>query len=167
MTDLCWPLAEARATEAVGAALAEVLSGLPRQARATLLTFSGELGAGKTTLVRGLLRALGVRGAVKSPSYTLVEPYEVAGRFFYHLDLYRIGDPDELEFLGLRDMLSGADVLLVEWPERAAGALPRPDLALYLEYAVRGRDLRFRANSVRGTHILGLLEARAPNILGT
>jgi len=166
MSDLHWPLADARATEAAGAALAAVLSSLSREERPTLVTLSGELGAGKTTLVRGLLRALGVQGAVKSPSYTLVEPYEVAGRFFYHLDLYRIGDPEELEFLGLRDMLSGADALLVEWPERAAGALPSPDLALHLDYAAQGRDLRIQANSARCTHILGLLEERAPHILG-
>lgn len=167
MRDLHWPLADAGATEAMGAALATVLASLPREERATLITFSGELGAGKTTLVRGLLRALGVRGAVKSPSYTLVEPYEVAGRFFYHLDLYRIGDPEELEFLGLRDILANADAVLVEWPERTAGALPRPDLELHLAYADRGRDLRMQGNSEQGAHILGLLEERLPHILQT
>lgn len=154
MSERHWPLADPRATEAAGTALARVLSGLPPADGALVISLSGELGAGKTTLVRGLLRCLGVQGAVKSPSYTLVEPYQVGGRLICHLDLYRIGDPEELEFLGLRDYLAGAEAMLVEWPERAKGVLPAPDLVLRLAYAGTGRDLYLRAGSARGEQIL-------------
>ncbi len=99
--------------EALGARLADVCT-VPM-----LIFLEGDLGAGKTTLARGFLRGLGHRGAVKSPTYTLIEPYEIDGRKVYHLDLYRVADPAELDYLGLREMLAEEAVLLIEWPERA------------------------------------------------
>ncbi len=91
-----------------------------------VLTLSGELGAGKTTLTRGLLRALGERGAVRSPTYTLIETYALGGRQVHHLDLYRLRDAAEVEGLGLRDLLTAGALLIVEWPERDASSRPAP-----------------------------------------
>jgi tRNA threonylcarbamoyladenosine biosynthesis protein TsaE len=121
---------------AFGARLAACLRG-----RSGLVFLRGELGAGKTTLVRGLLRALGYEGAVRSPTYTLIEPYVLDGVRLYHLDLYRLGDPEELEYLGLRDLLDGEALLLVEWPERGAGVLPAPDLEIEISHVPPGRRI--------------------------
>jgi tRNA threonylcarbamoyladenosine biosynthesis protein TsaE len=104
-----------------------------------LVFLHGELGAGKTTLVRGYLQALGHEGPVKSPTYTLIEPYEIAGRRVLHLDIYRLGDPAELEYMGIRDDLGEENTLLVEWPERASGFLGQPDIEIDLDYAESGR----------------------------
>ncbi|MGB5834822.1 MAG: tRNA (adenosine(37)-N6)-threonylcarbamoyltransferase complex ATPase subunit type 1 TsaE [Thiohalocapsa sp.] len=120
-----------------GRALAQRLRG-----RRGVVFLHGDLGAGKTTLVRGLLRELGHEGPVRSPTYTLIEPYETAGQLIYHLDLYRLGDPEEVEFLGLRDLLDGEGLLLVEWPERGAGVLPEADLIIQIDHAPPGRRLR-------------------------
>src|SRR6056297_3323471 len=122
-----YALADAAATEALGAALAGPLR-RACESRAVVLHLAGPLGAGKTTLVRGLLRGLGHRGAVRSPTYTLIEPYDELTPRVYHLDLYRLGDPEELDYLGLRDLLTGDTLLLIEWPERGLGVLPTPDL---------------------------------------
>lgn len=97
-----------------------------------LLFLEGELGAGKTTLARGIARGLGHSGAVKSPTYTLVEPYRELRIPLYHFDLYRLGDPEELEYLGIRDYFDGRALAVVEWPERGAGFLPPPDLRVEL-----------------------------------
>ncbi|MEK7262693.1 MAG: tRNA (adenosine(37)-N6)-threonylcarbamoyltransferase complex ATPase subunit type 1 TsaE, partial [Pseudomonadota bacterium] len=112
--------------EALGGRFASALGNLK------LVTLDGPLGAGKTTLVRGLLHALGHRGTVKSPTFTLVEPYEIGSRRFYHFDLYRLNDPRELEFLGIRDYLAGSDLCVVEWAERAGRLLPAPDVAVMI-----------------------------------
>ncbi|UEX79907.1 tRNA (adenosine(37)-N6)-threonylcarbamoyltransferase complex ATPase subunit type 1 TsaE [Spiribacter halobius] len=126
-------LADAAATEALGARLAE---SLPARGSVHLV---GDLGAGKTTLVRGLLRAAGHDGPVRSPTYTLVEPYAIgSGARVFHLDLYRLGDPEELEYIGLRE-LTAEGLLLVEWPERGEGVLPAPLLSVRLEPMAGGR----------------------------
>lgn len=144
-------LADAAATDALGAALART-----RPARA-VVHLVGDLGAGKSTVARALLRALGVQGAIRSPTYTLVERYPVAGGEAWHLDLYRIGDPGEMEYLGL----DGEAVVLwlVEWPERGRGTLPPPDLTIALEVAGEGRDATLTAHSPHGDAWLTRLQA--------
>ena len=125
----------------------------------TIIYLSGELGSGKTTLVRGFVQSLGHQGPVKSPSYTLIEPYELSGLTIYHFDLYRLSNPDELEFLGARDYFTGQGICLVEWPERAAGRLPRADITATLCYAHTGRDVELTAHSKTGAKILALTES--------
>ena len=117
----------------------------------------GELGAGKTTFARALLGALGVSARVKSPTYSLIESYAAGGLAIHHLDLYRIAAADEVEWLGLRDLAVGRHLWLIEWPERAAAALPAPDLAVHLSHAAQGRDVRVDAISTRGRQWLGSL----------
>lgn len=113
---------------------------------AFIIGLEGELGAGKTTLVGGILRAYGITGPVRSPTYTLIEPYlmdgEAGARHLYHLDLYRLVDPHEVEPLGIRDLLTGGAVLLIEWPSRAAGAIPAVDLAIEIDYPPAGASGR-------------------------
>lgn len=137
------PLADAAATEALAARLA---GRLPARA---VVHLQGDLGAGKSTFARAMLRALGVTGTIRSPTYTLVEPYALpGGGQALHLDLYRIGDPGELEFLGLDD--DAARLWLVEWPERGEGALPRADLRVALAVAGTGREARLEAATAIG-----------------
>lgn len=124
---------------AFGARLARALLTAPAP-ESLLVTLSGELGAGKTTLVGGLLAELGHVGPARSPTYTLIEPYRLRGRDITHCDLYRLRHPDELDDLGLRDLRSAGSVLLVEWPEKAGGRLGGADLTLTLDYA--GPDAR-------------------------
>lgn len=113
-----------------------------------LITLHGDLGAGKTTLVRGLLQRLGYQGKVKSPTYTLVEPYHLHGRDIYHFDLYRLADPEELEYLGFRDYLRPDALCLVEWPEKAGSLLPPAQLRLFIRHCGTGREiLAEKANS--------------------
>lgn len=147
---------DASDTRAIGARLAAALTATDTDAP-LLIGLSGELGAGKTTLVGGLLEALGHAGPVRSPTYTLVEPYRLADRDVYHCDLYRLRDPSELDDLGLRDLLMPGSVLLVEWPERAGDRLRRPDLALELAYGETGRILQIAAASPAGREILARL----------
>lgn len=136
-------LADESAMEAFGARLAGLL---PPGAR---LYLQGDLGAGKTTLVRGFLRGLGHAGKVKSPTYTLIEPYDVGDRRLYHLDLYRLADPEELEFLGIRDLFEPGVTSLIEWPERGAGLLPPADILIRIRHLDQGRALSLETGADR------------------
>ncbi len=138
--------------EALGAKLAA------RVGKARLINLHGPLGAGKTTLVRGMLHGLGHAGAVKSPTFTLVEPYVFGDRRFYHFDLYRLNDPGELEFLGLRDYLDGNGVCVVEWAERAQGVLPSPDADIMIEPTETGRMVRITTLTPQGDVLLEALK---------
>lgn len=148
-------LDSAAATEQLGAALAAALT------PGCIFYLHGDLGAGKTTLARGLLRALGHQGNVKSPTFTLVEPYQIIERRVFHWDLYRLNDPEELDYLGLRDQLDGEAVLLIEWPERGGGELPTPDIEIALTYAGEGRDCRLTACSTAGETLLATLDMQS------
>ncbi|WP_344702299.1 tRNA (adenosine(37)-N6)-threonylcarbamoyltransferase complex ATPase subunit type 1 TsaE [Halomonas cibimaris] len=141
---------------AFGETLGRLLQGRGR------LYLHGDLGAGKTTLTRGILRAYGHRGAVKSPTYTLIEPYALAGKRVYHLDLYRLGDPEELEFIGGRDVFADDALCVVEWPSRGAGWLPPADINLTLEVAEPGRRARLASATPRGAALLAALFENAP-----
>lgn len=145
-------LADADQTTALGAALARAL---PERA---VLHLVGELGAGKTTLARGLLRAMGVQGPVRSPTYTLVERYPTPEGLVLHLDLYRIADAGELEFLGLDADAAEARLWLVEWPERGAGHLPSPDLLLRLALDGGGRRAELAPATAAGRRWLAGLQ---------
>jgi tRNA threonylcarbamoyladenosine biosynthesis protein TsaE len=119
-----------------------------------LVFLHGDLGAGKTTFVRGCLRAAGFTGAVKSPTFTLVEEYALDGRVLYHFDLYRLNDPEELEWMGIRDYLRPDALCFVEWPERGEGLLPEADLEIRLDIAGSGRSVEVWGNTEKGRAVL-------------
>lgn len=131
-------VATAEAMETLGQRLAPAIrAGL-------VIYFRGELGTGKTTLIRGVMRGLGYAGIVRSPTYTLVEPYALTSFTVYHFDLYRLQTPEELETIGIRDYLSPHGVCLVEWPERGQGVLPSPDAEISIEYKNNSRFVALR-----------------------
>jgi tRNA threonylcarbamoyladenosine biosynthesis protein TsaE len=140
--------------EAAMIAMGERLAGACHDHDPVVVYLYGPLGAGKTTVVRGFMRGLGYDAAVKSPSYTLIEPYEVGARRVYHLDLYRVRDAAELEYLGLRELQDGNAVLLVEWPERGKGFLPPADVELTIDYAADGRQLTLQAHGAAGKKLI-------------
>lgn len=141
-------LATTADTTAFGAALAPVLSA------GLVIYLCGELGAGKTTLVRGLLRELGVKERVKSPTYTLVEPYLISGLYLYHFDFYRFSRSDEWAEAGFRDYFNRESICLVEWPEKAGGQLPAPDLRIVMEVDGNGRSITVSADTEAGQDCL-------------
>ena len=141
-----------RAGRALGCALEAVQGSLPARG-AAVIGLAGDLGAGKTTLARASLRALGVTGTVRSPTYTIAEPYETRIGRIWHLDLYRIADPDEIEYVAIRDLVSESVACLVEWPERGRGTLPEIDCLLALVTDGDGRRLRIERNTARGRAI--------------
>ncbi len=122
-----------------------------------IIFLRGELGAGKTTLVRGCLRAAGFQGPVKSPTFTVVEEYVLETCTIYHFDLYRLASPEELEWLGFRDYLPGQPICFIEWPERAEGALPAPDLQIFLTLEGSARMAEVNASSRAGEEALAQL----------
>ena len=168
------PLPSESATESAGHALAGALEAVleVRHARAAaIIGLAGSLGAGKTTLARAALRAVGVAGAVRSPTYTLAEPYETRIGRIWHLDLYRIADPDELEFIGIRDLVSDCTACLVEWPERGRGGLPELDCLLTITPTGHGRRLRIDRRTdlgdAVGSRVHASLTVELPRVIGS
>ena len=165
-------LPDAAATERAGRVFGHALEAAldPRRAAgaagadgggAAVIGLAGGLGAGKTTLARAALRALGVGGTVRSPTYTIAEPYETRIGRIWHLDLYRIADPEELEYVAIRDLVAESAACLVEWPERGGGALPALDCRLTIAPSGHGRRLRMEWSTGRGRAI-GVRALAAP-----
>lgn len=148
-------LADEAATERLGSSLARAVAA---REEGIVLFLQGDLGAGKTTLSRGFMRGLGHEGAVKSPTYTLVEPYEHLVPPTWHFDLYRLGDPEELEYMGIRDYFAPGQVCLIEWAERGTGVLPPADLTIALAPRGEGRIADIRAGSSPGRQLLAALQ---------
>lgn len=150
------------ATARLGAALAHAVDAerTAITSRGLVVTLRGELGAGKTALARAALRTLGVTGAIKSPTFALVEPYVVSSLNFYHLDFYRLASPDEFSFAGLRDLFGPGSVCLIEWPEKAGPRLPLADLSVALQVAGDGRHAVLTAATELGAACLKHMTTR-------
>lgn len=136
----------------LGGALAKVCD------KGAIVFLHGNLGAGKTTMTRGFLRGLGYEGTVKSPTYTIVEPYQFKNKVVYHFDFYRIHDVQELEYIGIQDYFTSDAICLIEWPENGESLLPAADLSCYIQLIDGGREVKFVANSSRGDAILKRLK---------
>jgi tRNA threonylcarbamoyladenosine biosynthesis protein TsaE len=125
-----------------------------------LMLLNGDLGAGKTTISRGLLQGLGHQGAVKSPTYTLVEPYELDIGVVYHFDLYRLIDSEELEHIGFSDYLSEAKLCIIEWPENGGSYIPQPDISIDIGVYQSGRRLTLNSATESGNRCINLLQQK-------
>ena len=166
-------LPDEAATDSLAQALARALGVAAKQPNASegntadgplggAIHLRGDLGAGKTAFCRALLRACGVTGRIKSPSYALLETYKVSNLYCYHLDFYRFSDPREWLDAGFRDLLRPDALVLIEWPEKAAGLLPPPDVCIDLNYADTGRDATLAAHTPRGQRWLNAIVPPAP-----
>ena len=144
MSEVTLYLADEQAMSDFGARIARVTQGHG------LIFLEGNLGMGKTTLSRGIIRGMGHVGSVKSPTFTLVEPYEIGDVRAFHFDLYRLVDPEELEFLGIRDYFEDDALCLIEWPDKGAGFLPKPDLTITISPQDSGRSLKILSQGSRG-----------------
>ena len=151
---------------AFGEALGGELLTVNRQA-VTVIYLQGELGAGKTTLCRGVLQGCGHGGAVKSPTYTLVEPYQLAMATVYHFDFYRLGDPEELEYMGIRDYFETGNICLIEWPDKGLGILQVSDLDIAITVVATGRRLNLTPHTAQGEAVVaGVRASLARSIIG-
>lgn len=148
MTELRRTLPDPLATDALAAEVACAIEG------GAVFHLHGDLGAGKSSFARALLQALGVSGRIKSPTYSLVESYPLTSGTAWHLDLYRIAAPDELEWLGLEALGEPDAVVLIEWPDRGTGAIPAADIDVHLAYEGHGRGARLTARTARGNALL-------------
>ncbi len=151
-TPLSWPLANEAATQDLARQLAILVCGRHPDVQQSggRIHLKGELGAGKTTLARALLRAAGVQGRIKSPSYALLESYNVSNLYFYHFDFYRFSDAHEWRDAGFDELFDDQAVILIEWPEQAGTRLPPPDLDIHLQYTGSGRHATLSAHSSKG-----------------
>lgn len=148
-------LADELATIALGKQLAELVK---KELKQGIIVFlNGDLGAGKTTLTRGFVQGMGHVGNVKSPTYTLVEPYDLADWQVYHFDLYRLADPEELEYMGIRDYFNSNCCSFIEWPEKGQGMLPAPDMIIDLAYHDEQRQVSLQAKTALGERLLSIL----------
>ena len=150
-------LADTDATVMLGQHLARVIQ---LRDRGVVAYLNGDLGAGKTTLTRGFVQGMGHKGNVKSPTYTLVEPYELTPWQVYHFDLYRLADPEELEYMGIRDYFSEKSCAFIEWPEKGEGILQKADIVINLAYSGEHRVVDFSAENSEGEAVLALLSQR-------
>ena len=142
---LRYDLVDSEATIAMGNTLAQLIKNELKKGLVVYL--HGELGAGKTTLTRGFVQGMGHKGNVKSPTYTLVEPYELSAWNVYHFDLYRLADPEELEYMGIRDYFEENSCCFIEWPEKGEGLLPKPDLIITIEYVGAQRQITLESKT--------------------
>jgi len=156
MKTLEYFLADETATVAIGKGLAQVVKTNIKQ-QALIVYLHGDLGAGKTTLTRGFVRGMGHVGNVKSPTYTLVEPYELAPWRVFHFDLYRLSDAEELEYMGIRDYFNDDCCCFIEWPEKGTGLLANADLIITISYQDEQRVINLLAESAYGEQVLSLL----------
>jgi len=148
-------LADERATIALGKKLANIVKVELKQG--VIVFLNGDLGAGKTTLTRGFVQGMGHVGNVKSPTYTLVEPYDLQDWQVYHFDLYRLADPEELEYMGIRDYFNSNCCSFIEWPEKGQGMLPEPDMIIDLAYHDEQRQVSLQAKTTLGERLLSIL----------
>lgn len=153
MKQLEYFLADETATIAIGTGLAKVVKSATVQ-QALVVYLNGDLGAGKTTLSRGFVRGMGHVGNVKSPTYTLVEPYELGEWRVFHFDLYRLADAEELEYMGIRDYFNNDCCCFIEWPEKGVGLLAKADLIINIAYQDEQRIIKLQAETVHGEQVL-------------